>query len=175
MDLMASDDESALERDHLLFTDFYNLHRRPVLALAYTLSGSWAVAEDATQEAFARLYKDWPRVSAFERPDTWVRTVTVNLLHSRTRRSAAELKARLRLTGRRRLAQDDYAAAEYQHVWEAVRRLPHRQAEVVAFYYVDDRSVREVAELLGVAEGTVKALLHQARQALARDLGSKEK
>lgn len=57
-------------------------------------------------------------------------------------------------------------------VWRAVRQLPRRQAQVVALHYVDDRSVAEIAAVLDLAEGTVKATLHQARQALARALGN---
>jgi DNA-directed RNA polymerase specialized sigma24 family protein len=42
---------------------------------------------------------------------------------------------------------------------------------VVALHYVDDRAVADIAVILGCAEGTVKAHLHQARQSLARTLG----
>jgi RNA polymerase sigma-70 factor (ECF subfamily) len=57
-------------------------------------------------------------------------------------------------------------------VWAAVRALPPRQAQVVALFYVDDRSVADIARILECAEGTVKAHLHAARQALSRALGN---
>jgi RNA polymerase sigma-70 factor (ECF subfamily) len=57
-------------------------------------------------------------------------------------------------------------------VWRAVRALPPRQAQAVALYYVDDRSVAEIAEILRCAEGTVKAHLHKARQKLAEAIGA---
>ena len=63
--------------------------------------------------------------------------------------------------------------AEDAEVWRAVRRLPKRQAQVVALYYAADCSVAEVAEVLGLAEGTVKAQLHRGRQALAGWLASR--
>ena len=53
----------------------------------------------------------------------------------------------------------------------AVRRLPDRQAHVVALHYLEDRLVAETAAILELAEGTVKAHLHKARLALARSLG----
>jgi RNA polymerase sigma-70 factor, ECF subfamily len=53
-----------------------------------------------------------------------------------------------------------------------VRRLPARQAEAVALFYVEDLPVRQVAEVMGCAEGTAKALLHQARRRLAEQLGA---
>jgi DNA-binding NarL/FixJ family response regulator len=57
-------------------------------------------------------------------------------------------------------------------VWRAVRALPTRQAQVVALRYVVDAPVAEIAQTLGVAEGTVKAQLHRARQTLAARLAT---
>jgi RNA polymerase sigma-70 factor (ECF subfamily) len=51
--------------------------------------------------------------------------------------------------------------------WEAVRSLPQRQREVVALHYAEDRSVRDIAEILGVADSTVKTSLQKGRAALA--------
>jgi RNA polymerase sigma-70 factor (ECF subfamily) len=52
-----------------------------------------------------------------------------------------------------------------------VRALPPRQAQVVALHYVEDRSVADIAAVLGTAEGTIKAHLFKARAALAAALG----
>lgn len=57
--------------------------------------------------------------------------------------------------------------------WEEVRRLPARQAEVVALKYLEGLEVAEIGSALGVAEGTVKALLHQGRERLRRQLIAK--
>ncbi len=57
--------------------------------------------------------------------------------------------------------------------WEEVRRLPARQAEVVALKYLEGLEVAEIGSVLGVAEGTVKALLHQGRERLRRQLIAK--
>jgi RNA polymerase sigma-70 factor (ECF subfamily) len=54
--------------------------------------------------------------------------------------------------------------------WAAVRALPDRQRAVVVLHYVEDRSVLDVAEVLGIAEGTVKATLSRARRTLARTM-----
>ena len=58
--------------------------------------------------------------------------------------------------------------------WAAVRALPGRQREAIALYYLADRSVAEIAATLGVAEGTVKGVLFDARRALAAKLGVRE-
>jgi RNA polymerase sigma-70 factor, ECF subfamily len=124
------------------------------------------------QEAFLRTYGRWSEVSALDRPQSWVRRVAVNLATSRFRRVAAEARALTRLSARRadlnpvRLSEDD------ERFWAAVRQLPRRQAQVVALHYGDDRSVADVAEILGCAEGTVKAHLHGARRALTAILAA---
>jgi RNA polymerase sigma-70 factor (ECF subfamily) len=58
--------------------------------------------------------------------------------------------------------------------WAAVRRLPKRQAQVVALHYIDELSVADIGDVLGCAEGTVKTHLHRARRALAAALGCDE-
>ena len=54
--------------------------------------------------------------------------------------------------------------------WQAVRRLPPRQAQAVALYYLEDYSVREISEILDCSEGTVKTHLSRARDSVARHL-----
>ncbi|HJQ94786.1 MAG TPA: sigma factor-like helix-turn-helix DNA-binding protein [Acidimicrobiia bacterium] len=50
--------------------------------------------------------------------------------------------------------------------------MPRRQAQVIALFYLDQMSISEIAHVLEVAEGTVKAHLHQARETLAPMLES---
>ena len=157
------------------FRVFYDSHYGPVLAIAYALSGSWPAAEEAAQEAFLRAFRDWERVSTFERPDSWVRTVAANLARSWLRRLTAELRAVTRLSSRASHPHEDaQVPAVSQQVWAAVRSLPRRQAEVVVLHYLEDASVADVATTLGIAPGTVKAHLHHARKNLARKLDTVE-
>ncbi len=55
--------------------------------------------------------------------------------------------------------------------WAAVRRLPERQAQVVALHYLEDRSVADIAAVLEISPDTVKVHLHRGRKALASALG----
>jgi RNA polymerase sigma-70 factor (ECF subfamily) len=56
--------------------------------------------------------------------------------------------------------------------WAAVRALPERQAACVALHYLEDRSVADIAEVLGCRAATVKVHLHRGRTALARTLAA---
>jgi RNA polymerase sigma-70 factor, ECF subfamily len=153
----------------LRFDDLYRRDFRALLALAYGLSGSRSAAEELAQEAFLAAYRGWSRIGGYDDPSAWLRRVVVNRSVSVTRRRMAEVRALARLGGRRVLPGELPESEEA--LWRAVRVLPERQAQVVALYYVDDRSVAEIARILQCAEGTVKAHLHRARQALAAALG----
>jgi RNA polymerase sigma-70 factor (ECF subfamily) len=60
---------------------------------------------------------------------------------------------------------------ESEEVWDAVRRLPRRQTQVIALVYLDGLSVEEAGEVLGCSGGTVKTHLRRGRETLGRKLG----
>lgn len=159
--------------------DFEDLYRREfpaVVGLAYALSGSRAGAEDLAQEAFLAAHRNWSRISEYDKPEAWVRRVVANMSVSFIRRRVVEAKglARLaRLASRREPALPELEAEDAEF-WAAVRSLPKRQAQVVALHYLEDLPVTRIAEILDVAEGTVKAHLHAARGALAAKLDLEE-
>lgn len=151
---------------------FEELYRRDfprLVSLAHGLSGSRSAAEELVQEAFLTAHRRWDEIGAYADPSAWLRRVVLNRSVSAVRRRMAEAVALARLGGRRMLP--DALPEHDEAVWRAVRQLPPRQAQVVALYYVDDRSVAEIAAILDCADGTVKAHLHQARHTLARVLG----
>jgi RNA polymerase sigma-70 factor (ECF subfamily) len=55
-----------------------------------------------------------------------------------------------------------------------LRSLPVRQAQALALYYYEDKSVAEIARVLRCGEATVKTHLHRGRRALATKLGCEE-
>jgi len=160
--------EDPVPPESATFESLYRNDFARLVSLAHGLSGSRPAAEELVQEAFLAAHRQWDRIGAYADPSAWLRRVVVNRSVSALRRRVAEGVALSRLGGRRELpaALPDHDEA----VWRAVRTLPRRQAQVVALHYIDDRSVAEVAAILECAEGTVKAHLHQARQALARML-----
>lgn len=150
------------------FETFSRREYRSVLALAMVLSRNHGVAEELTQEALLDTWRRWESISGYENPRAWVRRVVANRAVSRRRRLAAEARALTRLRARPRHHEEltDPAA----ELWAAVRRLPGRQAQVVALTYVDDLSLAQVAEVLGISEGAAKTHLQRGRAALATAL-----
>ena len=152
------------------FVRFFRSEYPSVVSLVYGLSGSRAAAEDVAQEAFLRAHRDWSRLESMESPEGWVRRVAMNLARSRWRRLRAEAEALVKLAPATSFVPPDGHASTF---WDEVRRLPSRQAQAVALRYLEDMSVEEIGAVLGVSEGTVKALLHQGRERLRRQLIAK--
>lgn len=166
---LKTDDRTAEDRAFReSFEAFYVREIRSVVGLAYVLSGSGRAAEDLAQDAFLKAYRNWDRISSYDDPGGWVRRVVSNDSVSRFRRLAAETRALLRLRGESYIIPQ--ADPEAIHLWEEVRRLPARQAQVIALRYYDQRSNAEAAEILGCSETTVKTHLQRARETLARRL-----
>jgi RNA polymerase sigma-70 factor, ECF subfamily len=150
------------------FEAFYLREYHAVVQLAYALSGSRLAAEDIAQEAFLRAFRDWNHI---RHPSAWVRKVAVRRAGRTARRRLLEAGALARLLAGRGPAVAELPEEDAE-VWRAVRALPTRQAQVIALHYVADAPVAEIAQTLGMAEGTVKAQLHRARHALATRLAT---
>ncbi|RLE14140.1 MAG: SigE family RNA polymerase sigma factor [Actinobacteria bacterium] len=150
------------------FDRFYEREYRSVVGLAYALSGSRAASEDLAQEAFIAAHRNWERVGSYDKPEAWVRRVVSNLSVSRFRKRASEVKALTRLAGFWRESSPlPELPSEAEEFWSSVRKLPKRQAQVVALHYLEDRPVSEIAEILECSPNTVKVHLHKGRRRLA--------
>lgn len=154
-------------QDERGFDAFFAATLARTTAVVVALRGRDVAADEVVQDAYLRAFERWDQVGAMDRPDLWVQRVALNLATSQLRRLGAEARAVVRLRARtpRTAAVDDQLP--HERFWRLVRRLPDRQARVVALHYAADLSVLEVAEVLGVAEGTVKSHLHAARARLA--------
>ncbi len=162
-------EDEELTVSHESFESFYRREFRDVVGLAYALSGSRLGAEDLAQEAFVAAHQRWDRISGYDKPGAWVRRVVANKAISGFRKKAAERRALTRLAGLRQPLPE--LEPENEEFWQMVRDLPKRQAQAVALFYLEDRSMREIAEILGCSPSTAKVHLFRGRQGLAGKLG----
>ncbi|MEO6987588.1 MAG: sigma factor, partial [Aquihabitans sp.] len=120
------------------FDDLYQREWSGLVALGWTLTGSWQTAEELVQDAFADAYARWPEVAGMERPGAWVRRAVVNRSASVHRSRSAERRANDRWGTRSGVDADTRSSdatgdRATDHVsdpdfWAAVRSLPERQA-----------------------------------------------
>ena len=146
---------------HAAFEMFFSREYQPVVRAMFVMTGDRAGAEDLAQEAFARCFHRWARVSAYERPDAWVRRVAINLAIGARRRKSADIPSQV----------EPGAAADRLDLHRAILTLPRMQRAAVVLHYLEDRPVGECATILGCAEATARVHLHRARTRLAELLG----
>jgi len=144
------------------FDEFYRSEFARFVVLAAAVSGVPAVAEDVAQEAMLDAHRRWNRVGGYESPRGWVRRVVVQRAMKAGRRRRNEHEAHLRVVT------PDGSEPELAdpELVPALRALPERQRAAVALHYLEDASVDETAELLGITAGSVKTHLSRARAAL---------
>ena len=154
----------------------YDRHRRLVYRTALAITNDPEAAADLLQEAFLRLYRFAGRVDP-ERPlEPWLYRVTTNLAYTAVKRRHNWLRPLEEITewiaGSKKSSPQILAEMdeEAQRVQQAIASLPLNQRVVVVLYYINDLSLQEIADILGIPEGTVKSRLHYGRLALRKQL-----
>jgi RNA polymerase sigma-70 factor (ECF subfamily) len=150
------------------FEHFYRSEYAAVVRLAFTLTGRRDLAEELAQDGFLAAHRNWARVSGYDDPPAWVRRVVANRSTSSGRRHLTGLRLVARLS-RERPAEPELSEPTHE-LWSLVRALPKRQAQVLALTFLEDRSVADVAAVLGCGEETIRTHLRRGRQTLAAQL-----
>ncbi len=187
---MEQDDGEIVERvlagNRSAFGTLIDRHRDAVTRLAFRILRVRADAEDVAQEAFLYAFLELVELRSPARFAAWLLGIAVNL-------------AKSRLRARREEPIDDWAGGRatatyvwidpepspearqearelHDRVWRALGELPAQQREAVQLHYVEGLRVWEIAALVGLPTGTIKARLHRARErlrrALAEELGA---
>ena len=153
------------EADKQAFAKLVERNRRLMYAAAYSVLRSRDEAEDITQEAIYRIFANLNSFREDCNFKSWAYAIARNAALARLRSRAREVQidGTLELQG----TSEDGAASE---VRDALNELPPRLREPLLLYYVDGYTSREAAEILGVASGTVRARLTEARRSLRKEL-----
>ena len=143
------------------FREFIRGRWAATVRLAYGLTGDTGHAEDVAQDAFARAYASWGRVSRAGDPQAYVRRIVINEYRRRFRkqRVAEELPGVLPDAGTMPPGPEERSA-----LLDALRSLGPRQRAVIVLRYWMDLSEAETAAALNCSRGTVKS---QASRGLA--------
>jgi RNA polymerase sigma-70 factor (ECF subfamily) len=153
---------------HFDVTEFVLTEYPRVVSAVRMIAGDREAAVDAVHEALVQLLTDrdraWPRNVA-----AWVTVVASNRARDMHRRDAVARRVVDRL---RPSAPEDplERVGRDLDVLAALETLPQRMRQVCVLHYLQDQSVREIADTLGIGTGTVKTQLHRSRIALARRL-----
>ncbi len=154
------------------FEVFYQTSAAAVFRVCLVLSLDRALAEDAVSDAFTRAFVHWDKLASHPNPKAWLIMTARRSLLYRWRRGVDQLQFAdlASLESKRPINVGDPSAGILRDldVERALRQLPRRQREVVVLRYIGDLAVAEVAAVLGVSQGTVKAHQHSALRRLRK-------
>jgi RNA polymerase sigma-70 factor (ECF subfamily) len=170
----------AASGDQAAFQALVERHRSMVYRVAYQFAGNHYDAEDIAQEVFIKVYRSLDRFRQDAQLSSWLYRIVMNACIDHRRRQhpstaapfGEEAEHRMLNTPEERPGPEDRAyGEELGQVLECeVRRLPEGQRIVFVMRHHHGLKLSEIAEALGLAEGTVKRQLHAAIHRLRRTL-----
>jgi RNA polymerase sigma-70 factor (ECF subfamily) len=171
--------EAAKAGDQEAFRHIVERYQGAVYNLAYRMLGTPEEAEDAAQEIFVRIYRQLGRYDPERKFSTWTLAIATNFCIDQLRRRRMQLVpleniipwARTRDSGPEGEALSSESRDEMQRL---LKRLPEKYRAPLVLRYWEDLSCAEIAEILGVPEGTIKTQIHRARKQLGKMLEGAE-
>jgi len=146
--------------------ELYVRHGPDALALAFLLTGDRALAEDLTQEAFARVVG---RLGHLRDPDAfpaYLRKTVLNLSRSHLRRMRLERSYLRREEKEPRQQSVEYDLDVREDIWRALQRLPERQRVAIVLHFYEDLTDNQASDLLHCRPGTYRSLVSRGVKAL---------
>ena len=147
----------AMRGDHDAFAVLITMATARLYARACLILHDADRAEDATQEAFVRAWREIPRLRDADRFDAWLRRLVVNACYDESRRVSRRAEVPLLNVGNRSVVDTSASTAESDRVERAFRRLPPDQRAVLVLQHYESLSHTEIAATLGIPVGTVKS------------------
>jgi len=171
---------AARRGDQSAFEALVRSVQRPVYGLCLRLLSTEAEAAEVAQEVFLRAYQNLHRYDEGRPFDLWVlaiaRNLCLDLLRRRSRLRVSDVED-LRETlpsGEPSVEEGVIAREEHRSLEQALTTLPPEDREVLALYYVQKRTTKEIAQILEVAPGTIMARLFRAREKLRKHMKQQE-
>jgi len=135
--------------------------------------GDRAAAEDCTHDAFERAYRSWSSWRKDAPAEAWVHRIAINTAISYQRYSRMrEVGQVIKRLGRPTLPADPGTVAERSDLFNALRKLPPKQAAAIVLRHHHGYTNREIAAALEIPERTVASRLIAAKARLKTLLDS---
>ncbi|QMV45208.1 sigma-70 family RNA polymerase sigma factor [Cohnella cholangitidis] len=155
-----------------LLNELMTAYGKDVWNYAYSITRKWDLADDITQEVFIKVYRN---MHAFRRDasvKTWLLTITRNTAIDFQRSSffrRVTLSDVVEEYGERHSVEHDVVEnSVVNDMWRMVLELPKKYREVIILFAHNQLSLKEIAQVLDVTEGTVKSRMFHARQKLSK-------
>lgn len=161
--VVTSDAVGAIRSEPAVWSDdligLYRERYRPMVRLAYLLTGHQSAAEELVQDAFVAVHRRWSRA---ENPAAYLRTAVVNACRSWNRRKVVEIKHLPRPA--------PPVSQQPDEMWDLLQTLPSRQRAAVVLRFYEDLPDDESARILGCRPATVRTLVFRALATLREEM-----
>ncbi|MBQ9397948.1 MAG: RNA polymerase sigma factor [Bacteroidales bacterium] len=145
------------------FIDLVRVEQEPLRRFLLALcNGDAALADDIAQDALVRAYVSSGSFLGLSKFSTWLFRISYNCYidhHRKARLDEAPVEAALAVPA----DESTDAAFRYQQLYQALERLPEKEKAAIALFYFEDRSIKEIASILDMPQGTVKYHLSLGR------------
>ena len=171
--------ERCVQGDQAAWETVVRQHRRKVFNIAYTFVGRSDLAEDLTQDIFLRVFRSLGTFDRRANFQTWLTSVSRNLCidHYRSvRKERAAIDPGVDASEVPAVAPGEGAIAVLEQrdrvalLRRALAELPETLRTAVVMRDIQELSYQEIAERLGLPEGTVKSRINRGRIELARQV-----
>jgi len=167
--------------DSLAFKTLVDRHKKKAYYTALKLVGDADEAYDLSQEAFIRVYNARRRYDATHPFYAWFYTIIRNLARNYLRKRNVRFEYAVQTKQIRKGHLETSDSPEFimeadeskKAIWTAIDKLSYDHREIIILRHFEDMSYEEIAEILGIAVGSVMSRLYYARKKLRDLLGEK--
>ncbi|GGL64493.1 RNA polymerase sigma factor SigW [Sporolactobacillus putidus] len=171
--------------DHQAFAELVDRYKNSVFAICLRMVGNRQEAEDLSQETFIRAYKHIDQFDNDRNFSTWLFRIATNLSIDSLRRKKPSVSLDAELPGAEGLAlkellsggetmpDEQIVRAEMEKIIQhEISLLPEKYRSAVILKYIEDLSLKEISEIMGIPVGTVKTRIHRGREMLRKHMAA---
>lgn len=161
--------------DRDAFVEFVEKYQQQVFMCCRLLGLDTNETEDVASETFMAVYQGIGRYTGRAKISTWLWKIAYNKTISYIRQKIRHQKLQQKLQNQYK---DEQIAAPSEDdkaevVWDAVKKLPQDQAVAIVLHYRQEKSIKEIANIMKKRQNTVKVLLFRGREKLKELLSNK--
>ncbi|MFB6801978.1 sigma-70 family RNA polymerase sigma factor [Peribacillus butanolivorans] len=155
--------------------EIMTVYGQDILQLVYSYVKNLTVAEDLTQEIFVKCYKALPTYKKQSKLRTWLWKIAINhckdYLKSWYRRNIEyTVDERVEPQATVSVEETILKLDEDQMLSHTVMNLPIKYREVIYLFYFQELSIKEISEMTGISQGTIKTRMRRAKAMLKEKL-----
>ncbi|RIE01672.1 RNA polymerase sigma factor [Cohnella faecalis] len=157
-----------------IFDELMMTYGKDVWNYAYFMTKRRDLADDIVQDVFLKVYGHMDIFHGGTSVKSWLLTITRNTaldyLKTAWIRRVQLFPDRFRTETHLSAENEWFGNEEKRRIWKLVLELPRKQREVLLLATHYQMPMKEISDLLGLSEGTVKSRLYRARQAVGKQL-----